>query len=488
MLKHLLLMFVITSTAPLLADDDFVSLFDGKTLDGWTALPGGKWKVVDGAIVGTQEKNEKRHGQLLSNRQYTNFIVRLRFKAMEGNSGFYFRVQKVKHVVAVRGFQAEINPEGSDVGGLYETLGRAWVIRPTKEQTKSYFKPKDWNQMSVEAVGGNIRVTVNGKPSVELKDDPGASSGYLGLQLHGNQKMHVQFKDIEIRELPAARQQESATQPGKVEGKTTHPILVADARKGLVVKYTPEGKRVWSYPSHRCLDAWPMEDGQVLMTFNPSKKTEDKGGVRIVDADKKLVFEYLTKGEVMSCQPLPDGNILVSKNSQGEVDIVDRKGKVVRNFPLKAKGMGHRTVRFTRRTNEGTFLAAETYTNEMREYNAAGKLINTIAAPGIFSAQRVGKGHTLISTFYKPRVFEVDKAGKLVWELKPEDLPEDFRARHFGEAHRLPNGNSMICIYSGPTGPRRVQVFEITPKKKIVWALRDSEHLGAVTAAKPILP
>ena len=274
---------------------------------------------------------------------------------------------------------------------------------------------------------------------------------------------------------------------GKVEGKTENPILVVDARKGLVVKYTPDGKRVWSYPSNHCLDAWPLENGQVLMTFNPSEKTEGKGGVRIVDADKKLVFEYLTEGEVMSCQPLPDGNILVSKNSQGEVDIVDRSGKVVQNFPLKAKGMGHRTVRFTRRTKEGTFLAAETYSNEMREYNAAGKLINTIAAHGIFSAQRLSNGHTLISTFYKPRVFEVDREGKLVWELKLEDLPKDFKARNFGEAHRLPNGNNLICIYSGPSGPGRVQVFEITRKNKIVWALRDGEHLGAVTAAKPIL-
>lgn len=280
----------------------------------------------------------------------------------------------------------------------------------------------------------------------------------------------------------------SASQSGKVEGKTAHPLLVVDARKGLVVKYAPDGKRVWSYPSNHCLDAWPMENGQVLMTFNPSPKTGGRGGVRIVDADQKLVFEYLTEGEVMSCQPLPDGTILVSKNSQGEVDIVDRTGKVVRNFPLKAKGMGHRTVRFTRRTEEGTFLAAETYSNEMREYNAAGKLIHTIPAHGIFSAQRLSDGHTLISTYYQPRVFEVDGAGKLVWELKPEDLPKDFQASHFGEAHRLPNGNNLICIYSGPSSPERVQVFEITQKKEIVWALRDAGHLDAVTAAKPILP
>lgn len=184
--------------------EGFVPLFDGATLAGWKSLPGGRWEVADGAIVGTQQPTEKRHGQLISVRQFSNFVVRLKFKAVEGNSGLYFRVQRVDHPVAVKGFQAEIDAAGNDVSGLYETLGRAWVSRPTPEAVRQCFRAGQWNEMTVTAVEGSITVEVNGVKTAELTDDPGARRGHLALQLHGGQKMLVLFKDIEIRELAAA--------------------------------------------------------------------------------------------------------------------------------------------------------------------------------------------------------------------------------------------------------------------------------------------
>ena len=186
------------------ADDaeGFVPLFDGKTLAGWHTLPGGKWEVRDGVIIGTAERSEGRHGQLVSDKRYKDFTVRLKYKAIKGNSGLYFRVDKVKGGVGVHGFQAEIDP-ANDVGGLYETGGRAWVVQPTPEQIKTYFKPGEWNQMTVSAEGRHIVVEVNGQKTAELKDDPGRLEGHLALQLHGGQDMHVEFKDIEILVKPA---------------------------------------------------------------------------------------------------------------------------------------------------------------------------------------------------------------------------------------------------------------------------------------------
>jgi len=177
--------------------DGFVPLFDGKTLNGWHTLPGGNWEAKDGMIVGTSEKSEPRHGQLVSDKRYKDFVVRLKFRSLKGNSGLYFRVDKVDQAVGVFGFQAEIDPR-NDVGGLYETGGRAWVVQPTPEQIKTYFKPDEWNTMTVSAIGRNVTVEVNGKKSAELKDDPGRLEGHLALQLHGGNDMHVEFKDIEI--------------------------------------------------------------------------------------------------------------------------------------------------------------------------------------------------------------------------------------------------------------------------------------------------
>jgi len=172
-------------------------IFDGESLKGWHNLPGGKWEVVDGVIVGTSVKEEKRHGLLASDEVFDDFTVRLKFKAIKGNSGFYFRSEEVESAVGVHGFQAEI-ATSEDIGGLYETGGRAWVIKPTAEEVAKYFKSQQWNEMTVSAHGRRIVVHVNGTKTAELKDDPGRLKGRLALQLHGGQDMHVMFKDIEM--------------------------------------------------------------------------------------------------------------------------------------------------------------------------------------------------------------------------------------------------------------------------------------------------
>ena len=176
---------------------EWMPLFDGKTLSGWHTLPGGKWEVKEGLILGTSPSSEGRHGLLVSDKSYKDFTVRLKFRALKGNSGLYFRSQKVDGPVGVHGFQAEI-AEAADIGGLYETGGRAWVVQPKPEDVKKYFKPGEWNDLSVSAHGRRIVVEVNGTKTAELKDDPGRLEGHFALQLHGGQEMHVEFKDIEL--------------------------------------------------------------------------------------------------------------------------------------------------------------------------------------------------------------------------------------------------------------------------------------------------
>jgi hypothetical protein len=177
-----------------------VKLFDGKTLNGWLILEGGKWEVKDGILTGSSPLAEKRHGILVSDKIYKDFEIEVKYKAVKGNSGLYFRVDKSGDGVGVHGFQAEIDSK-ADVGGLYETAGRAWVVQPTAEQVATWFKPGKWNTMKVRAVGGDITVWVNKKQSAELKNDSGRKQGHIALQLHGNQDMEVQFKSVKIKEL-----------------------------------------------------------------------------------------------------------------------------------------------------------------------------------------------------------------------------------------------------------------------------------------------
>ena len=185
------------------AEEKFVSLFDGKTLSGWTPLPGGEWTVENGAIVGRSPKSERRHGMLLSDNQYENFIVKAKFRVLKGDSGFYFRSERVKSAVSLNGFQVEIDTS-QETGGLYETGGRAWVHNPSKDQAlieKRKYSQGEWADLELTANDGDLTVKINGVLTTELKNDKGRKKGHFGLQLHGGQEMHVEYKDIYIHEL-----------------------------------------------------------------------------------------------------------------------------------------------------------------------------------------------------------------------------------------------------------------------------------------------
>ena len=197
-MRQIIALLIITTTAALAAD--FKPLFDGKTLKGWTPAPGGKWEVKDGAIVGTSPKSERRHGILLTDKQYSDFVVKAKFRVYSGDSGFYFRAERVKSAVSVNGFQVEVDTS-QETGGLYETGGRAWVHRPTAEVIKKRkYKKGEWTDLELSAIGGHIMVKINGVISTELKNDKSRAKGHIGLQLHGGQVMHVEYKDILISE------------------------------------------------------------------------------------------------------------------------------------------------------------------------------------------------------------------------------------------------------------------------------------------------
>ena len=183
-----------------IVQEKWENLFDTKSLNGWHALPGGRWTVEDGILIGRSDEKEERHGILVSDKKYKNFEIEVVYKAVKGNSGLYFRVDEVGDQYGVTGFQAEIDPV-ENVGGLYETGGRQWVSQPSAEDVKKYYKPGDWNTMRVRAVDGDITVTVNGSTSASLRNDPGRKEGPFGLQLHGGQEMLVMFKVIRVKEL-----------------------------------------------------------------------------------------------------------------------------------------------------------------------------------------------------------------------------------------------------------------------------------------------
>ena len=180
--------------------DDWKPLFDGASLKGWHAIGEGKCTVEDHAIVGRHPRTENDFGHLVTDAVYGDFSIRLKFKTLAGNSGVYFRIDE-SGFSGVSGFQAEIDPD-RDTGGLYETNGRAWVVKPREEEVRKWFRPGQWNEMVVTAFGPKIVVTVNGQKTAEIEDEKGRRAGRIALQLHGGQEGLVFFKDIEIQGTP----------------------------------------------------------------------------------------------------------------------------------------------------------------------------------------------------------------------------------------------------------------------------------------------
>ena len=177
-------------------------LWDGKSFDGWHIIGRGDWKIENGTIMGEHAREEKEFAHLVADAVYRDFTLRLKFKAVAGNSGLYFRIEE-SGFSGVSGFQAEIDAQ-NDVGGLYETNGRAWVVRPTPQQVRSWFKAGEWNEMTISARGPKLIVQVNGKTSAEIDDPKGRAQGRLALQLHGGQDVLVYFKDLQIDGEPIA--------------------------------------------------------------------------------------------------------------------------------------------------------------------------------------------------------------------------------------------------------------------------------------------
>lgn len=188
-------------TAALLLAVAESQIFDGKSLAGWEVVGGGKWTISEGVLKGTCGKDDEQ-GVLLYEKPVADFKARLKFRISGGNSGFYFRTERIAEQPLVKGCQAEIDAI-EDVGGIWETAGRGWVFKPGPElHAKAKFKPGEWTDMTVSAIGPHIVVTLNGATITEIDDPDGRKEGRLALQLHGGMDMTVEFKDVWLDREP----------------------------------------------------------------------------------------------------------------------------------------------------------------------------------------------------------------------------------------------------------------------------------------------
>lgn len=182
-----------------LQSDGSISLFNGKDLSGWVNYGREKWYVQDGELI-CESGPYKEYGYLGTEQKFKDFDLTLEFKQeANGNSGVFFRssIEGVK----ISGWQAEVAPKGHSTGGIYESYGRGWLIKPTAA-LDHVLKENEWNTMRVRCVGDEVTTWLNGIEMITLKDEKiGQAEGQVALQIHDGGGIKVRWRNIRVKKL-----------------------------------------------------------------------------------------------------------------------------------------------------------------------------------------------------------------------------------------------------------------------------------------------
>ncbi len=185
------------------------ALFDGRSLAGWEGDTN-VWRVRDGVIVGGSLNGNPRNEFLATVKSYSNFVLRLEYKLVgtEGfvNGGVQFRSVRVQQPAnEMCGFQADIGAAYS--GCLYDESRRNKMLaRPPEELIKRLEKPGDWNRYEVRCAGPRIQLFLNGERTVDYTETDAALplDGLIALQIHGNCKAEISFRNLTVEDLSYA--------------------------------------------------------------------------------------------------------------------------------------------------------------------------------------------------------------------------------------------------------------------------------------------
>jgi hypothetical protein len=256
------------------------------------------------------------------------------------------------------------------------------------------------------------------------------------------------------------------------------------------------GKIVWSYthtaPKGEISDAVMLSNGNILFAH--------QFGITEITKDKMVVWNYdAPEGtEIHTAQPIGNDKVLFLQNGDpAKLLVVNKKtGAVVKELliPVGNPSKIHGHFRHARLTKEGTILVAHLDMGKLCEYDSNGKQLMNIDVPGIWSGEELANGNILITSSKVIR--EINRKLETIWEY-PLTEAKDYSITSPQVSVRLKNGNTLVNNWFNQwngTGQvdmknQPVQLIEVTPDKKIVWALREwtePTNLGPSTIFIPL--
>lgn len=215
-LFSLILALTLTAlTPPVVAEKgQWVDLFNGKDLEGWTQRNGtATYRIEEGAIVGKTAEGSP-NSFLCTDKLYGDFVLTFEVKVDDAlNSGVQIRSQSEggKPEGRVNGPQIEIEASGengAEAGYIYGEACGGWMTPESDLKPHKHFKDGEWNSYKVRAKGSRIKVWINGELISDLVDEEKFKShpkGFIGLQVHsvgaGTGPYEVAWRNLKIREL-----------------------------------------------------------------------------------------------------------------------------------------------------------------------------------------------------------------------------------------------------------------------------------------------
>jgi hypothetical protein len=283
--------------------------------------------------------------------------------------------------------------------------------------------------------------------------------------------------------LPKTNSAESADSPVR------HRFLCCDYQGGKVAIVAADGSIEWEFPAKTPQDCWLLPNGNILFCHAT--------GTKEVSPDKTVVWEYASPAQCHSCQPLPNGRVLVAEcglNRIVEVRRSDRSsvgdGQVSKEIKIdsKPKNISHQ-FRGTRQTADLHYWVCLMDEQKIVELDPAGQLLRTIKVDGYpHAALKLPNGHLLITLGEAAQVIELDQNEKIIWRLDQNEARGNPLRLPAG-CQRLPNGNTIICNYlPGPFMGKQPQAFEITPHKQVIWEFADHTHFKTINQIQLLDP
>ena len=289
-----------------------------------------------------------------------------------------------------------------------------------------------------------------------------------------------------------AAQPPSPPLPGR--GLAHHDFLYSgewDTRKPMQTMFLVRGgKVVWTYQIPiRDANGNLSEYSDMHRSSNGDIVFAYKTGWRKIDRRGKTLFDYqCPKGpqgwtECHSAQPIGKHKVLFMENgTPARLKLFNLKTRRVEmervmrtKEPVDQKSV-HGQFRNVRMTKAGTYLISHMNLGKVIEYDEQWNEIWSCDAPSVWHATRLKNGNTLISGNQHGFVRELNPRCEVVWEVKKGDLP-GIQINGIHQATRLSNGNTVFANWTAGVKkddwPTIVQLVEVTPEKKVVWAVRE---------------